>query len=75
MVVVPKALPLERIKKIVDDKHDWIIDKIAKYREATPASNKQYVSGEAFPYLGRNYRLKVLNGHISHSNQLMADYS
>lgn len=62
MVVVPKALPLDRIQKIVDDKHDWIMDKIASYKKATPASNKQYVSGEAFPYLGRNYRLKVLNG-------------
>lgn len=62
IIVVPKALPLERIEKIVNDKHDWIIDKIAQHRAASPASSKQYVSGEAFPYLGRNYRLKVLTG-------------
>jgi len=62
IVVVPKELPLEQIKKIVNDKHDWIIDKIALHSAASPASRNHYVSGEAFPYLGRNYRLKVLNG-------------
>ena len=31
-------------------------------RDMAPASNKQFVSGEAYPYLGRNYRLKVEHG-------------
>ena len=61
-IVVPKALAIARIEQIVIEKHDWIIDKIVKHQQATPVSSKQYVSGEAFPYLGRNYRLKVLTG-------------
>jgi predicted metal-dependent hydrolase len=62
MLVVPKELTSDRIEKIIQGRHTWIIKKIASHLEATPATKKQYVSGEAFPYLGRNYRLKVIKG-------------
>lgn len=62
IIVVPHDLTIERVEQIVADKHRWILDKIALHQQATPASSKRYVSGEAFPYLGRNYRLKLLNG-------------
>lgn len=65
MVVVPKKLDIAKIEKLVADKHAWIINKIALHGNATPASDKQYVSGEAFPYLGRNYRLKVLDADLA----------
>lgn len=64
VIVVPKKLDIEKIEKLVADKHAWIINKIALHSTATPTSNKQYISGEAFPYLGRNYRLKVLKGEL-----------
>lgn len=65
-VVVPKSLELERIERIVADKHTWILGKLALYANThQPASEKQYVSGESFPYLGRNYRLKVLQGELT----------
>lgn len=64
-VVVPKTLPMDRIHQLVDAKHDWIIEKLAIYAEAQPSSEKEYVSGESFPYLGRNYRLKVLTGDLA----------
>ncbi|WP_028117805.1 M48 family metallopeptidase [Ferrimonas senticii] len=61
-VVVPQQLELERIARLLKDKHQWIIDKIARHQVAVPPSNRSFVSGEAFPYLGRNYRLKVDSG-------------
>lgn len=61
-VVVPRELPQERISKLLKDKNRWIKEKINLHRDAQPVSNKQYVSGESFPYLGRNYRLKVHQG-------------
>jgi predicted metal-dependent hydrolase len=64
-VVVPDDTPLEKIDELLAAKRRWIKEKITLHREMAPASTKQYVSGEAFPYLGRNYRLKVEKGHFA----------
>lgn len=61
-VVVPQSTPLEQIDQILAGKREWIREKILLHREVSPASRKHYVSGEAFSYLGRNYRLKVERG-------------
>lgn len=62
-VVVPRQLENERITKLLKVKNCWIKEKIAQHREAQPKSTKQFVSGESFSYLGRNYRLKVHQGN------------
>ena len=61
-VVVPRDLPVERIDALLKEKRQWIKNKLALHRQAQPVSEKSFVSGEAFPYLGRNYRLKVYDG-------------
>jgi predicted metal-dependent hydrolase len=65
IVVVPRALTQERIKKLLDDKKVWIQKKMALHPQTQVISEKQYVSGEAFSYLGRNYRLKVAEGELT----------
>lgn len=64
-IIVPLDTSSERVDKLLAAKRRWIREKIALHREATPASTKQYVSGEAFAYLGRNYRLKVECGNFA----------
>lgn len=63
-IVVPKDLDGDRITQILDDNRQWIKNKIYLHRDAMPVSSKDYVSGESFTYLGRNYRLKVNRGHF-----------
>lgn len=63
-VIVPRETSLDRIDRLLKDKRPWIKEKIALQQEITPASPKQFVSGEAFSYLGRNYRLKVVRGNF-----------
>lgn len=65
LIVVPKLLEQEKIDKILADKHTWIVDKLAQYQATSPATLREYVSGESLPYLGRNYRLKVLTGDLT----------
>lgn len=64
-IVVPINTSNEKIDQLLLDKRLWIKEKIALQREMAPVSNKQFVSGEAFPYLGRNYRLKVECGSFT----------
>lgn len=61
-IIVPAGLAWDRITKIVADKHRWIKEKLYLHQQTAPASSKEFVSGEAFTYLGRNYRLKIEPG-------------
>ena len=61
-VIVPANTSAEKIDQLIAAKRRWIREKITLHQESTVASSKQFVSGEAFAYLGRNYRLKVEQG-------------
>lgn len=61
-IIVPLALPGARIEKLLHEKTRWIKEKLYLHQQAMPVSSKEFVSGEAFPYLGRNYRLKIESG-------------
>jgi predicted metal-dependent hydrolase len=63
-VVVPINLALSCIDELLKTKRKWIREKLSLQQEAQPVSEKQFVSGESFPYLGRNYRLKVHGGEF-----------
>mgnify|MGYP003625567267 CR=1 FL=1 len=63
--VVPINTSAEKIDQLLAAKRRWIKEKITLHREMTPVISKRYVSGEAFSYLGRNYRLKVETGNFA----------
>jgi len=56
----PDDLPVEQIDMVVYNKGAWIVQRMADIREVTATYHpRQYVSGESYLYLGRQYRLKV----------------
>ena len=61
-VTVPKNLSDERIEELIKGRTLWIKQKLALQATAIISKPKEYVDGEAFAYLGRNYRLKCANG-------------
>lgn len=63
-IAVPKALEVERIGQLLKDKHRWIKEKLYLHQQQQPAPKREMLSGEAFPYLGRNYRLKITIGKL-----------
>lgn len=63
-IAVPKALEAERIEQLLKDKHRWIKEKLYLHQQQQPAPKREMLSGEAFPYLGRNYRLKITTGKL-----------
>lgn len=61
-VLVPSDLSEEKVIAVVQKKAPWLLRKQVAYRElGGPPISKEFVSGETFHYLGRPYRLKVIN--------------
>ena len=61
-VIVPDQLSNARVQEIIQTRTSWIRRKLREQSQAVTPKPKEYVSGESFTYLGRNYRLKVLSG-------------
>lgn len=59
ILTAPKTASDEHIKFIMQKRAQWIAQKRAFFA-AFKTSQKEYVSGEDFRYLGRSYRLKVV---------------
>jgi hypothetical protein len=64
IVHAPEGTPDAKIRQIVESKRHWIYEKIGhfqKYRNRPHAPGKELVSGESALYLGRQYRIEVIN--------------
>ncbi|WP_149707463.1 M48 family metallopeptidase [Campylobacter concisus] len=59
ILTAPKTASDEHIKFIIKKRAKWIVQKRAFF-SSFKTSKKEYVSGEDFKYLGRSYRLKVV---------------
>ncbi len=61
VIRAPEGTDESRIRRFVRDKKFWIYQELAK-KEArnAPKASKEYVNGEGFPYLGRSYRLLIV---------------
>jgi predicted metal-dependent hydrolase len=59
-VVVPKRLSDARVNDLILKRTTWIKQKLRIQSETVHPKPKEYVSGENFTYLGRNYRLKLI---------------
>lgn len=62
ILATPPEVPLETLEKVVNDKRLWIYSKLIR-KEALnlPTAVKEYVEEEKFYYLGRGYRLKLVD--------------
>lgn len=70
-VRAPRSTPVEELDRIVHRKAPWILDKRLKQEDLPPPpSPREFVSGETFLYLGRQYRLKVERGTTAHERRV-----
>lgn len=60
VLTAPQDTTDEHIDFVLQKRADWIAKKVDFFNKYQHAANKEYVSGENFVYLGRNYRLKVI---------------
>lgn len=62
IVAAPDSLDEVSITRFVHDRREWVYRKLAEkeiYQKPRPC--KEFVTGEGFYYLGRNYRLKLVD--------------
>jgi predicted metal-dependent hydrolase len=63
VVTAPTGGSRERLDAVVHGKARWIVEKVRRERDVQPGIPKrEFVDGETFLYLGRQYRLKVQSG-------------
>jgi len=63
LLTAPRDTPVERLDAVVRAKAGWITSRLRRVRPAEPrSSTREFVSGESFLYLGRQYRLAVHSG-------------
>jgi len=60
ILTVPLLTTDEHIEYILKKREDWISKKIAFYKANYKPQIKEYLSGENFKYLGKNFRLKII---------------
>jgi hypothetical protein len=63
VLATPPGVPEEDLEAFVENHLVWVYTKLEeKEGQVRPRARKEYVPGEGFFYLGRSYRLKVVNG-------------
>jgi predicted metal-dependent hydrolase len=59
LVRAPSTLPVDELEQLLEDKEYWIYRNLAEWRDLNAAQiEREFVNGETFLYLGRNYQLR-----------------
>ena len=69
VIHAPEGTTDQKIAQIVQSKKQWICEKIAhpqKYQTLPHGPGKELVNGESALYLGRFYRIEIVEGESSH---------
>lgn len=65
LVTAPRLVARERLDRVVLNKGHWIARGLRRLSDRPPANHsKEFVSGEGFYYLGRQYRLRLETGPV-----------
>lgn len=60
IVAAPLNTSEEEIKKVVKSKGTWIVQKLYSFKNMEHIKiNREFINGESFMYLGRNYSLQI----------------
>jgi predicted metal-dependent hydrolase len=61
-VLAPDSYNHERIESILEEKRSWIYRNLAEWEDLNRTRvEREFVSGEGFPYLGSSFRLKLVD--------------
>jgi predicted metal-dependent hydrolase len=61
-IIIPSTVSEDRVRQIIQKRATWIRQKLHLNSLVKVSKTKEFVNGESFPYLGKNYRLKFVRG-------------
>lgn len=60
-VLVPESMDDQKLKQLIHNKKGWIYQKVEEANKILlTKTDREFVSGESFPLLGKEYRLQIL---------------
>ena len=63
----PLGYSITEVREKLEKRAPWIVQQLEIFEQYHPLTpERQYISGETYYYLGRQYRLKVLSGKNNH---------
>lgn len=65
LLTAPQATPIARLDSVVHAKARWIVERLRRLAVPEGVAAREFVSGETFLYLGRQYRLRVALGNAA----------
>lgn len=60
VLTAPEATSVERLDGVVRQKARWIVERVRRGGRLVRPATREFVSGETVQYLGRSYRLRVV---------------
>jgi len=61
-VLAPEPYDIGKVEEILDAKRSWIYRNLAEWEDLNRTRvEREFVSGEGFPYLGSTYRLQIVD--------------
>jgi predicted metal-dependent hydrolase len=62
LVTAPHSATPARLEAVVRSRARWIVARVRAHQNVDGQGGREFVSGETFLYLGRQYRLRLLSG-------------
>lgn len=61
VIRAPLKTPVDYLENLVNKKRNWIRTKLQEIKSKRKPRAKEFVNGEAFFYLGKSYKLKIVD--------------
>lgn len=69
-IISPRSVSISFLKKVLEEKSSWIMKTLDKYEDVDERfKNRKYENGEIFYYLGKEYKLKIIEDKNTENNK------
>ncbi len=69
-IISPRSVSISFLKKVLEEKSSWIMKTLDKFENVDESfKDRKYINGEIFYYLGKEYKLKIIEDKNIQNNK------